>query len=56
MLVKALETDPPKFAREEALQLAEERTGQKFDVAGLKKWWTDRGGMLKWRTENRRFE
>ena len=56
VLVKALDSDPPKFAREEALQLAEERMGQKIDAAGLKKWWTERGPSLKWKTENRRFE
>ncbi len=56
VLVKVLDSEPPKFAREEALQLAEERSGQKRDAASLKKWWTERGEMLKWKTENKRFE
>jgi zinc/manganese transport system permease protein len=56
VLVKALDADPPKFAREEALQLVEERSGQKLDAAGLKKWWTERGATLKWKSENKRFE
>jgi zinc/manganese transport system permease protein len=56
VLVKALDSDPPKIARDEALQLAEERTGRKLDAASLKKWWTDRGASLKWKTENKRFE
>jgi hypothetical protein len=56
VLVKALDSEPPKFAREEALQLAAERSGQKLDPAGLKKWWTERGAGLKWKSENKRFE
>jgi HEAT repeat protein len=56
VLVKVLESDPPKFAREEALQLAEERNVLKLDPAALKKWWMERGAALKWKNESRKFE
>jgi zinc/manganese transport system permease protein len=56
VLTKVLDSDPPKFAREEALRLAEERSGRKLDATGLKKWWTERGASLKWKNENKRFE
>jgi zinc/manganese transport system permease protein len=56
VLVKVLDSDPPKLAREEALQLAEERSGRKLDAAALKKWWSERDGALKWKNENKRFE
>jgi len=56
VLVKVLGSDPPKFAREEALQLAEERNGRKLDPASLKKWWTERGASLKWKSESKKFE
>jgi hypothetical protein len=56
VLVKVLDSDPPKLAREEALQLAEERSGRKLDAAALKKWWLERDGALKWKNESKRFE
>src|SRR6185295_3377078 len=56
ILVKVLDSDPPPLAREEALHLASERSGSKLDAASFKKWWTERGAMLKWKTENKRFE
>jgi len=56
VLVKVLDDEPPKFARDEALQLAGERSGRTFDAAGLKKWWMERGPALKWKRENGRFE
>lgn len=56
VLVKVLESDPPRIAREEAQHLVEEMTGRKFEGDVLKKWWTDRGPSLKWRSENKRFE
>src|SRR5882672_95248 len=56
IMVQALDSDPAPFARDEALQVAEERTGQKRDAAALKKWWAERGASLKWKTENHRFE
>jgi len=56
VLLKVLESDPPKFAREEALQLAGERNGLKLDPAALKKWWTQRGASLRWKSESRKFE
>ena len=56
VLLKVLDSGPPDFARKEALQLIEERTGLKLDVAALKTWWAERGPSLKWRNENKRFE
>ena len=56
VLLKVLESDPPKFAREEAIQLAAERNGLKLDPASLKKWWTERGAALKWKNESKKFE
>lgn len=56
VLVKVLDSEPPRLAREEALQLASERAGAKLDAAALKKWWTERGTSLKWKNENKRFE
>ncbi|MBI3855932.1 MAG: metal ABC transporter permease [Planctomycetes bacterium] len=56
LLVKILESGPPEFARKEALQLIQERTGLKLEGAALKKWLAERGPSLKWKSENKRFE
>src|SRR5205814_4936504 len=46
VLLKVLDSGPPEFARQEAIQLIEERTGFKLDGAALKKWWSERGPTL----------
>jgi len=51
-----LDSGPPDFARKEALQLVEERSGAKLDEAAFRKWWSERGASLKWKNENKRFE
>jgi HEAT repeat protein len=56
LLIKVLDSEPGRIARDEALQLAEERSGRKLDAAALKKWWSERDGALKWKNENKRFE
>jgi zinc/manganese transport system permease protein len=56
LLIKVLDSEPSRIARDEALHLIEERTGLKLDGAALKKWWAERGASLKWKAENKRFE
>jgi len=56
VLIKVLDSDPPRIAREEALHLVEEGAGRKLEGDALKKWWVERGPSLKWKPENKRFE
>jgi zinc/manganese transport system permease protein len=56
VLIKVLDSGPPEFARKEALQLVEERTGLKLEGSALRKWWTDKASSLRWKNENKRFE
>lgn len=56
LLIKVLDSEPSRIARDEALQLIEERSGQKLEGAALKKWWSEREASLKWKSENKRFE
>lgn len=56
VLIKVLNSDPSRIAREEALQLIEDRAGRKMEGEALKKWWAEQGSSLKWKAENKRFE
>lgn len=56
VIAEVLESGPPEVVRAEALHLVEERTGRKLEGAALKQWWAERGGLLKWKSESRRFE
>jgi zinc/manganese transport system permease protein len=56
VLIRVLDSGPPEFARKEAVDLFQERTGLKLDDAGLRKWWSERGPTVKWKGASKRFE
>jgi len=59
ILIQVIEKGDANEPRMDAKGMVEERSAQKVDMKALdplKKWWSERGPALKWRSETKRFE